>query len=506
MANGRKNIFVKVKETVQKLATNPSFTLKEQLGYAGGSFGSSMGQDMVGTFITLFLTKYVGIQAAMVGTLMLVTKILTIIADPVLGGMLDRGIGPDKKSLTRPFLLLSPFPLVVSSILLYVVPGLNMTLRIVWVFCFYIIYSLSVAMFSMSMMTMSVRMTRNPNDRKNFFTIAQFASSLGTTLPGGIIPIFISMYKNDFSAQGKIYFLGALIFGVVGFVAMLMPYFTLREKNRAVSIAEPKVKLNLKAILVNKPLLLLIASNIVESVRQICYGALAFFYNETLGAFWLSTVIGAISVTLSYIGILLVPFIGKKLSSRSMLVYSYLYSGICYAILLITGYKSLFLVGVLLSISGFPNGLMGVARNMLLVDSTEYMEWKTWKKYGTPVRSDGMVMAVNSMAGKVNSLWKELLLPAGLTLIGYVSAQVIDGQTIEVTQSPETLRGIFLLVAVPGLVGNLIPGIIMMFDNYTGKRKEAILAELAQIHADLEAKQAAEAAEAAALSEAVPAE
>ena len=207
MANGRKNICVKVKETVQKLATNPSFTLKEQLGYAGGSFGSSMGQDMVGTFITLFLTKYVGIQAAMVGTLMLVTKILTIIADPVLGGMLDRGIGPDKKSLTRPFLLLSPFPLVVSSILLYVVPGLNMTLRIVWVFCFYIIYSLSVAMFSMSMMTMSVRMTRNPNDRKNFFTIAQFASSLGTTLPGGIIPIFISMYKNDFSAQGKIYFL-----------------------------------------------------------------------------------------------------------------------------------------------------------------------------------------------------------------------------------------------------------------------------------------------------------
>ena len=149
---------------------------------------------------------------------------------------------------------------------------------------------------------------------------------------------------------------------------------------------------------------------------------------------------------------------------------------------------------------------MGVARNMLLVDSTEYMEWKTWKKYGTLVRSDGMVMAVNSMAGKVNSTWKELLLPAGLTLIGYVSAQVIDGQTIEVTPAPETLRGIFLLVAVPGLVGNLIPGIIMMFDNYTGKRKEAILAELAQIHADLEAKQAAEAAEAAALSEAVPAE
>lgn len=489
MANGSKNPFIKLKEGFKSLANNPSFTLKEQMGYAGGCFGKAMGQDMVGTFITLFLAKYVGIEAAMITTLMLVTKIITITADPVLGGLLDRGIGPKRKSVTRPFLLLSPFPFAVSSILLYVVPGLNMTLRLVWVFSFYIVYCISEAMYNMSMMTMSVRMTKNPNDRKNFFTFSQFASSLGTTLPGGVIPIFISM-TDVFSTQGRIYFLGALIFGVVGLATMMLPYFTLKEKNPTIRIAKPKVTLNVKAILCNKPLLLLITSNIIESIRQICYGAMAFFYSETLDAFWLAPAIGAISATFSYLGILLVPIIGKKVSSRSMLVYSYLYSGICYGLLLLTGYKSLFLVGVFLSISGFPNGLMSVARNMLLVDSTEYMEWKTWKKFGTPVRSDGMVMAVNAMAGKINTLWKDLLLPAGLTLIGYVSANVVNGQTIEVTQSPETLRGIFFLVAVPGLVGNIVPGLIMMFDNYTGKRKEAILAELAEMHAELDAKDA----------------
>lgn len=59
---------------------------------------------------------------------------------------------------------------------------------------------------------------------------------------------------------------------------------------------------------------------------------------------------------------------------------------------------------------------------------------------------------------------------------------------VEAVQTPETLHGIFLLVAVPGIIGNLIPGIIMMFDNFTGKRKEKIMAELEVIRAEAKAK------------------
>mgnify|MGYP006344306397 FL=1 len=59
---------------------------------------------------------------------------------------------------------------------------------------------------------------------------------------------------------------------------------------------------------------------------------------------------------------------------------------------------------------------------------------------------------------------------------------------VEAVQTPETLHGIFLLVAVTGIIGNLIPGIIMMFDNFTGKRKEKIMAELEVIRAEAKAK------------------
>ena len=84
---------------------------------------------------------------------------------------------------------------------------------------------------------------------------------------------------------------------------------------------------------------------------------------------------------------------------------------------------------------------------------------------------------------------RELLVNGGLALIGYKSAEVVNGEMVEAVQTPETLHGIFLLVAIPGIIGNLIPGIVMMFDNFTGKRKEMIMLELEEIRAN--AKRAA---------------
>ena len=99
-----------------------------------------------------------------------------------------------------------------------------------------------------------------------------------------------------------------------------------------------------------------------------------------------------------------------------------------------------------------------------------------------------MVFALRSTAARISGLWKSLLFPAGLVVIGYVSAKSFGSSTISVVQSKETLNGIFYLITVSGIVGNIIPGIIMSFDNYTGKRKEKILEELYEMRAKRQAE------------------
>ena len=48
------------------------------------------------------------------------------------------------------------------------------------------------------------------------------------------------------------------------------------------------------------------------------------------------------------------------------------------------------------------------------------------------------------------------------------------------------------MIPISGLVGNIVPGIIMSFDNYTGKRKEKILEELYEMRAKRQAEWDAE--------------
>lgn len=432
-----------------------------------------MGQDMIGTFIIIFLTDYMGIKAAMLLVLMTVAKILNALADPLAGALIDRT--NTRWGRARPYLLLSPFPLTITSVLLFVVPNVSYTSRLVWVFVFYIIYCIADTFYDMSLLTVSARMSNNPDDRKNFYTFAEFAGTLGSMLPGGVIPILISMYSH---LEKQLYLIGAIVFGIIGLAVMVVPFFTLREKNLGITIKETPPKINAKAIMLNTPLIISMAARIIEGVRQVSFGALAYFYKQTLGAFWLSTVIGIFSATFSYISIAVVPYLGKKHSARDIMIGGYFFSGFFYLLLHIVGYSNLFWVGALIAFSGATTGLVRTTRNILLADSIDYMEWKTWKKFGEPVRSEGMVFAMNSFAGRINNLLRDLWLPAGLVAIGYISAKTMGGVTINVVQEEKTLNRIFYLVTIPGIIGNFASGGIFFLDTFRGKKREVIMAEL----------------------------
>ncbi len=489
MGEGKKSgLGTKIKAGWEKVIHNPTFTIREQFGYSAGIMGNSMAQDVEAYALTLFLTRFMGIAASYVLILQMVAKIANIVVDPLAGVILDRQ-GKNGRSRAKMFTLVMPLPLAVSSILLFVVPGIGLTARIVYVFVFYMIYCATDGFYDMALSTISARMTTNPKDRKNFYTVAQFASTLGGMLPSGLIPVFVAIYMEK---EALIYLVFAIFFGAVGFALMIVPYFTLTEKTAAAWRKETPVTLNFKALMLNRPMWCLIFSQIVDSVRQVCYSGLAYFYLETLGSFWMASVAGTISATLSYCGIAAVPFIGNKLSSRDIIMYGYFWTGLLYILFIIIGYDSLPVVAIIVGLAGLPNGAMSSSRSILLADSTDYMEYMTWKKYGEPVRSEAMVFALKSMASRISGLWKTLLFPAGLVLIGYVSAKSFGNSTISVLQSTKTLNGIFYLITVSGIAGNIIPGIIMSFDNYTGKRKEKILEELYAMRAKRQAEWDAE--------------
>ena len=478
----------KFKEKFEAFKNNPDVALKEQVGYVSGVFGNCMGQDSVGTYTDQFMRDYMGLKTHHMITMKSVTTGVNILVAPIVGVLLDNN--RSTKGNARRFMMASAIPFTLSSILLFVVPSSSIAFNVVWSFLLYLLFNISDTFFDVALSTLSVRMTPNAKSRKNFYTVAQFASTLGSMLPGGMVPIIVELQGNDYAKEKWAFFTVALIFGILGMFTMLVPCLTLKERNMVLPPREKekKIKIDFKLILLNRPLLLLCLSQVIDSVRQVCYSSLPFFYKQTLNRYDMKTYVEMGSSALSYGGLLSVPFIGKKLSSRDIVVWGYLHTGICYLLLLLFGYKNLWIVGILIAIGGLPNAAMSAARRVLLADSTDYMEWKSYKKYGVAKRNEGMVFAFSTMVSRISSLWKELLVDGGLALIGYQSAVSINGVMTEAIQTPQTLHGIFLLVAIPGIIGNLLPAFIMFFDNFTGKRKEKIMAELEVIRAEAKSR------------------
>lgn len=477
------NIKEKIRGKVDSLKNNSDFTLKEQLYYASGQFGNAMNQNLLNSYTDQFLYDYMGLESGALAILKTITKGLNIFSAPVVGMLIDAGNG---KGRLKKFLLASAFPLVLAEILIFLVPHGSVMVRTVWTFVFYLLFNICDSVFDTALFTLSTRMCKDPKKRKNFYTISEFAVTLGGMLPGWILPFFVDMQKGDFNREKWVFFILAVVFGLMGLATMLLSALTLKEKVMIQREVEKKTSIDIKMVFQNRPLLLLSLSQIIDSIRQVCYNSLPFFYKQTMGNYKMKSIVEMCSGALNYTGLALTPLIAKKLSPRNIIAGGYFWTGACYSLLGLIGYKHAVPVGMLIAIGGFPNAAMSTSRKIILADSTDYMEWKAYKKTGRLIRNEGMTVAFNTMCSRICQLWKDLLINAGLKLIGYKSAIIkADGSSEAAVQTPETLKGIFWLVVIPGIVGNILPGIIMLFDNFTGKRRENILKELEEIRAEV---------------------
>lgn len=485
-----------LKEKVSSYLKNSEFTPKEQLGYSAGSFGNCMAQDSVGTYSEMFILEHMGLglnAKKYTATLKGITKALDIVTAPIVGYLLDKSKPGQNRTLK--FMFFSAIPLSISSIFLFIVPKGSVTFKLIYIFLLYFLFNIADTFFDISLMTLSTRLSGSGKSRGSLFTISSFAGTLGSMLPGWLLPILIAGKEGNMSAERKAYLAIALIFGILGLIAMLIPTLTLKEQNilRANTQEKEKVKIDFKVILKNKPLILLSLSQVIDSVRQVCYNALPYFYKHTLVNFGLKPIVEAGSGGLSYAGLASLPFVSKKMSSRSVVAFGYLYTGAIYVIILLFGFTrilslgeskiNMIVIGILIALAGMPNAAMGAARKILLADSVDYMEWKTYTTTGKAQRSEGMVFAFNTLVTRVSGLWKDLLITAGLALVQFKDSVTVDGQVIQFEQSEFTRKGIFWLVVIPAIIGNIVPGVIMLFDNFTGERRVMIMQELQTIRA-----------------------
>ena len=486
-----------IKEKIAKfksgISDNPSFTVKEQVGYAGGIFGNCMAQDSVETFSDKFFRNFMGIDSKRMTLMSNILLILGFIVPPIAGNILDTPVSADRRPPSKRILQITPIPFAVTSMLLFVVPFSDPFKNFVWAMLFKLVYNTVDAFYDMSLNTLSLRMTTNAKDRKNFYTVSTLASALGSMLPGWIIPVIVGS-TDDAIRQKWLYFFVALGFCILGVITMYAPYFTLNEKIRVEKRPE-KTKVNwdkqtVSTMLHSRSFIVIQIGNFFEQIRQISYKLLPYIYEDAFDAYSMKAIIDIISGSLSYVGLLSVPFITSKVSARTVMSGGYAFTGLCYTLMSLFGLKfdvqklrsKKWIIGVIIGIAGMPNNAISASKKVITGDATDYMEWYSRKTYGTPIRSEGLVCATTNFLSGIYNFIRTNLYNNMFTLIKYKEGTVtVGGKSKKAPQTNSTLKGIYLMFTLCGVVGNFLASGSYLFDNYTGKRRENILAELAEM-------------------------
>ena len=472
---------------------NPSFTLKEQLGYCGGIFGNCMGQDSTGEFSDKFFRKFMKIRAEHITLYGNISMAVGLLVTAISGYLLDTPTRPGRPTPTKVITGVTPIPFAVSSMLLFVVPTGDPVKNFIWMLVFNLMFGVSDSFYDSSLSTLSLRMTNNAQDRKNFYTVGTLASALGSMLPGWLIPILVGG-TDDVTQQKNYYFYAALVFCVVGVGLMYAPFFTLNEKIRVTSRPE-KSKLawdkeTMTSVLHNRTFIITEIATFFEQIRQMSYKLLPYIYEDVFADFRLKAIMDIVSGSLSYAGLAAVPILGKRFSARTVLSGGFAYTGFFYALMGLLGigftsdkmHRRRVIVGTLIGLAGMPNNAISASKKVMVGDSTDFMEWYAVKRFGRPIHAEGFITATQSFLGTVFNVIRTNIYNIIFGKLGYLPNTTDEnGKEVQAVQSEKTLRGIYLMFILFGVIGNFLAALTYRFDTYTGARKERIYAELTQM-------------------------
>lgn len=125
------------------IETKESVGLGEKLGYGLGDFASSFYLNFFGFFLFYFFVDLAGVAPAAIGLMLIVTKLVDAVTDPMMGALADRT--RTRWGRYRPYILWGAIPFGLTGVTVFAAPDLDPSAMLVWA---YITYTIAMLAFT----------------------------------------------------------------------------------------------------------------------------------------------------------------------------------------------------------------------------------------------------------------------------------------------------------------------------------------------------------------------
>ena len=304
--------------------------LKDKIFYGMGDFASNIFSVLVGSFVMVYMTTQMGMNGAVIGTLMLITKLLDGVTDILFGSLIDRT--HTKMGKARPWMFWSTFPLGILTIMSFMIPNAGQTAQYAYFMIVYTLFNaICYTMNNIAYSTLSALITKNNNERVQLGTFRYVFAFASIMLVSG----FAVQCANAMGWQKT-----AIIFSVAGIVINCLSCLLVKElpeeefaEERAAQEQAKKenVKLSeaLGILIKNKYYLRVLGIYICFYFATGILGGLGAYYTQySLGNPGLMAQFSIANNMPTIIGLFAVPFIVKKYG-----IYRTNLTGMCLSVL-----------------------------------------------------------------------------------------------------------------------------------------------------------------------------
>ncbi len=449
-----------------------SFGMKDKLGYMFGDFGNDFTFILSSSFMLKFYTDVMGIEAAVVGLLMMAARFVDAVTDVTMGQIVDRS-KPTNAGKFKPWIKRMCGPVAISSFLIYQsgLAGLPYGVKVVWMTVTYILWgSIFYTSINIPYGSMASAVSPEPKDRADLSTWRTIGATLAGLVIGVGTPIFAYETVNGNTVlSGPRMTIIAGVFSVLAILCYLLCFQLVRER---VEVPANNKKLDIsqlfKSLVTNRPLLGIIAAAIALLLATLTMQGMSGYvfpnYYGNAAAQSASSFTGSLAVLL--ICAPLAAKLSEKYGKKELSVISCLAAAAVYLVCLIVHPQNAFVYVAFFTLAYVGFGFFNTVIWAMITDVIDDAEVKNG------VREDGTIYSVYSFARKLGQALSAGMTGALLSLIGYTNVTAFE---------PEITERIFKLSCIAPLVGfGLVALFLIVLYPLDKKRVERNVAELAR--------------------------
>lgn len=354
---------------------NVRTSIFEKVSYGMGDVACNVVFALTSGLVTYFYTNVMSVSAAMVGMIMLFSRVFDGLSDVAIGLIMDKV--HSKHGRGRVWALWMAIPYGVTAVALFCLPA-NATAAVQAIYIF-ITYNLCTTVvytaLNLPYGAMAPLMTRNEQDlaKINLFRMAM--SPIGNMIVSAATLPIINRMGGDQAAWIKV----TLIYSVVAIVLLLWCFFGTKERVRTQAAQESEklpVGVRFGALIHNKYFLLILISALFLAVYQTVNGTCATYYAQyILGNNEYSVLNLAENIPQVIVIMILAPFI-KKFGKRNLVLWGAILIAVAQLLLLFVPANPTF-AAVIAAIRGIGKAPLFDCIFTMMADVVNYGHCKT---------------------------------------------------------------------------------------------------------------------------------